>query len=747
MKTIFERVLDLTRDGLLCLSLKDRSIVQANRGLLEMLDIVGEPDELVGKSLDDLVSDSGDVERLWDRLSASGELRREELNIRTLSGKDRCVVFDAQVRESKACEDSVVEVFTRDITERKAAEEALRRSERRNRSLLEVLPDLMFEIDEQGTFKDYHASDPGLLAVPPETFLGKKCDEVLPPNVSSLTLEHIPKAIESGAVQVYEYSLELGDENRFFEARMVAKENDSVLCIIRDITERITTENRLKESEERFRDVTFSMGDWVWELDPDDVYTYCSPQVEQILGYTPDELLGRKTPFDLMPPEEARRVQQVRDKTVAVSRIARDVENWNLTKDGRRVCLLTNATPILDESGGFMGTRGVDKDITIRKRMEEEALKAHKLASLGVLAGGIAHDFNNILTSVMGNLSLARSLTPGVADAHERLAEAEKALIRAKDLTHQLLTFAKGGAPVLRSSSIEGLVRDSVGFALAGANVDCEMDLPEDLWPVHIDEGQVSQVIQNLVINAVQAMPDGGSLQVNARNLETEGGAHGDLDPGRYVGVSIRDEGLGIPQRHLARIFDPYFTTKQKGSGLGLAVSYSVMKNHGGQITVHSELDKGTTFEILLPVSDRSPPAAVEPVTTGFRGSGRILVMDDEDIVSEVIQSLLVEAGFEVTCVSDGEAAIESYGEAQGTDHAFDAVILDLTVPGGMGGKEAIKRLRKLDPDVRAVVSSGYYNDPVMAEFRRYGFRSVAAKPFKAGELADAVKAALEDSS
>jgi CheY-like chemotaxis protein len=372
--------------------------------------------------------------------------------------------------------------------------------------------------------------------------------------------------------------------------------------------------------------------------------------------------------------------------------------------------------------------------------LEEELLKAQKLESLGVLAGGIAHDFNNILTAVMGNISLARMRTVPGDKLDKWLGDAEKATERAKDLTQQLLTFSKGGAPVKRIIAVERAIRDSASFALRGTAVKSLFRCAADLWPVEADEGQMVQVFNNLFINAGQAMSGAGILTIAAANVPVAAQDSLLLTAGNYVKITVADQGTGIPAEHLRRIFDPYFTTKEHGSGLGLAVTYSVIKNHGGHIQVASECGVGTTFTVFLPASDKTVDASAPAAEVRLAGKGRVLLMDDEDIVIVVGSEMLTELGYEVTIARDGASAVALFAEARGAGKPFARVVLDLTIPGGMGGKEAIGLIRELDPTVWAIVSSGYSNDPVMAEFLGYGFNAVVSKPYKVDELGQALQ-------
>ncbi|OPZ81551.1 MAG: Blue-light-activated protein [bacterium ADurb.Bin429] len=384
--------------------------------------------------------------------------------------------------------------------------------------------------------------------------------------------------------------------------------------------------------------------------------------------------------------------------------------------------------------------------MTEKRRLETELQRAAKLESLGILAGGIAHDFNNVLTAILGNLSLARVLAAPSDAVYPKLQEAEKAALHAKALTQQILTFSRGGTPVKRIISMAELLRETVAFALPGSSVACELAIADGLWPVEVDPGQVTQVIHNLVVNADQATSFGGSVCVRACNYMVPHGDMLPLEPGSYIRIEVEDQGIGIEPEDLPKIFDPFFTTKPDGSGLGLATAYSIVRNHHGYITVDSEVDIGTTFTIYLPaMPDAVIPQLAAEAAVPVISFGRILVMDDETLVLETVESMLEVLGYEVVGVTDGEAAIAEYDEALRTGMPFDAVLLDLTMRGGIGGQEVMARLLQIDPRVRAIVSSGYSNDPIMADCREYGFRTGIAKPYKVSELSDVVRRVIAE--
>ena len=406
-----------------------------------------------------------------------------------------------------------------------------------------------------------------------------------------------------------------------------------------------------------------------------------------------------------------------------------------LLKDGRVIDRYS--APMFATDGRCYGRVWYFRDITERKHLEEERLRYTKLESLGHLAGGIAHDFNNILTAILGNISLAMLGDSPGDGRQERLLRAENACQQARALAQQLLTFAKGGAPVKEVISVAASLAESAAFACSGSQVRCETAFPENLRALEVDPGQIGQVFQNLIINAIQAMPNGGTIKICAANLSLDEVNHLSLSPGDYVKISIQDQGMGIPIEHLPKIFDPYFTTKQKGSGLGLATSYSIINHHQGHISVESKMEQGSTFHIYLPASDQKLVPALQQEKQVIPGQGRILVMDDEEMVREVLGKMLVKLGYEVRFAQDGAQAIEIYRQAREHGDAFDAVILDLTVPGGMGGKEATTQLLEIDPQVKVIVSSGYSDDPIMAEPQKYQVSAVIAKPYRVSDLSE----------
>jgi PAS domain S-box-containing protein len=423
------------------------------------------------------------------------------------------------------------------------------------------------------------------------------------------------------------------------------------------------------------------------------------------------------------------------------------------SRSGVRLADLS-VSPIAAKDGSKIGMVLVFRDITEKQKMEAELFKARKLESLGVLAGGIAHDFNNILTGVITNLFMAKVKVKADADTYELLAEAEKASFRASKLVKQLLTFSKGGAPVKEAVSLKNVIEDAVGFCLSGSNVNYRLDIPADLRLVEADKGQIDQVLNNLVINADQSMPGGGTIVVSAENVTIESSKLPAEDPlgglreGNYVRVSVADEGIGIPRENLEKIFDPYFTTKPNGNGLGLTIAYSIVKGHKGIITVDLEPGKGTVFSFYLPVAKSMAKRYASQRTVGSEEDVasriNVLVMDDDNSVRTVISQLLKNSGYSVFCTATGEETIAEYDRALKSGAPFDVVVMDLTIPGGMGGREAVGKLLELDPKARVVVSSGYSNDSILANFRAYGFCGVIAKPFDIDEFLKVIRKATD---
>jgi len=515
----------------------------------------------------------------------------------------------------------------------------------------------------------------------------------------------------------------------------------------REIRDRQQAHVALLQSMERYRLLFDRNIAGVFQTDRNGRISITNRAFASMLGYDNTDELGGRSITDLATePHEIERF-------LGELSFRREIHNRELTmtaRDGRTVTLLMNAGRIDDTHGEGEVIEGIAIDISDRNRAEEDRrrlefqlLQGQKLESLGVLAGGIAHDFNNMLMAILSNISLAKRSAAESPEILRRLNEAEKVCLRATGLTQQLLTFSKGGRPIRKTVPIAGLVGEAAAFAARGSNCNLDCRTHNEIWTAEIDEGQIVQVIQNLVLNAIQAMPDGGAITVTTNNTHLTEGDVPALEAGRFVEIAVIDTGVGIPESDLDRIFDPFFTTKTSGSGLGLATAFSIVRSHGGAIVVRSEPDRGSRFAVYLPASDKSQVDAEVRVEDSGQGHGRLLIMDDDEAVRSAAAELLETIGYEVDTAADGSAAIDLYTQAMESDRPFDAVVLDLTVPEGVGGRETMARLLEIDPRVKAIVSSGYSTDPVMANYREHGFSGVAVKPYSLAELAQTLKSAI----
>ena len=533
-------------------------------------------------------------------------------------------------------------------------------------------------------------------------------------------------------------------------AKHLLNDDGSLKALVTSITDigdiKESAEN-LKTEKERLAVTLRSIGDGVITTDVAGNVVLLNAVAEIICGWSQKEALGKElgSIFNLVSLHNRLPLENPVKEVLATRTIVEMTSHSTLiSRDGTERIIADSAAPILNESGDILGVVLVFRDVTEKTRTENELFRARKLESIGVLAGGIAHDFNNYLTAILGNISLAQMNPALDGRTKAMLDRAEVASNRARDLTQQLLTFSKGGAPVRRLASIRQLLVDSADFAVRGANVRCEFDIEESLFPVEIDTGQMSQVISNLVINANQAMPDGGVIRISAGNAKASCPPGHCVPAADYVKIIVRDEGIGIPDEYLDRVFDPYFTTKQQGSGLGLASVYSIIKNHDGFINVSSTVGVGTTFEINLPALATAHVEVIPDTRGSISSSGKILILDDDGLILEVLSEILSSLGYDVVGTLDGAETCEKYIQAHDRGEPFDVVVMDITIPGGMGGQEAIPHILAVDPQARVIVSSGYAHDPIMANYKDYGFVSALAKPYDVSTVGTAIKNVMD---
>lgn len=512
-----------------------------------------------------------------------------------------------------------------------------------------------------------------------------------------------------------------------------------------EIDERRQAEESLAAEKERL-DVTLrSLRERVIATDTEGKILLFNKAAENSTGWTQEEAIGQPLDvvFHIINEKTRERCEKPIEKIIKLGgTIGLANHTVLISRDGTERLIDTSGATIYDKEDNIIGVVLIFRDITEKRKIEEELLKVQKLESIGMLAGGIAHDFNNILAIILGNAELAEIYSPG-DKVLERLARIENAAFRAEGLTQQLLTFAKGGAPIKETASISKLIKDTAGFTLSDSNVKCELFSPDDLWPVEIDIGQMSQVVNNLIINAREAMPKGGTIEIKAENIIVGTEEEMALPEGKYIKLSFKDQGVGISKEQLPKIFDPFFTTKEGSSGLGLSTTFSIIKKHGGLITAKPNAGAGTTFYIYLPASSREILTKKEVEERPFVGQGRILLMDDEEDLRNTVGEVLNGFGYEVELAKDGAEVIEMYQKNREAGKPFDVLVMDLTIPGGMGGQETIRKLIEINPEVKAIVSSGYSNDPVMSDFKKYGFCGFIAKPYNFKELAEALNKIL----
>ena len=629
---------------------------------------------------------------------------------------------------------------------RKNSEEALRESEAKYRLLIENQSDLVVKVDPEGRFQFVSPTYCQMFGRTEDELIGQTFMPLVHEDDREATaramqdLNHAPHTcyIEQRAKTVH------GWRWLAWSDKAVFGENGEMIAIVgvgRDINDIKMAQLRLQESEQKFKTLINKIDDSVFVHPFEEKGYGCFVEVNDTAikryGYSRTELLSLG-PSDIVLLDDKSNLVRMGIRKELAKKGHLIFEAQHRTKTGDVFPVEISAT-IVDVQGTKM-ILAVCRDISQRKKAEEAMQKIERLEATGTLAGGIAHDFNNILTSVFGHISLARSELSPDSKVYMFLEKAENSITRATKLTRQLLTFSRGGAPIKEKLKIEDLCRETAEFDLTGSGISLDIHSHEGLWDIEADLGQIQEAISNLVINARQAMDGSGTIQISLENLVVNAGDLPELDKGRYVKIQVRDEGKGIPDDVLNRIFDPYFTTKSKGNGLGLAMVFSIIQQHGGYVHVNSELKFGSTFTLYLPAaiptSELKEPAKELSSARPVKGrSGRVLVMDDDLDVLDLLRAMFEKIELELVTVEDGRAAVDRFLEAHQTERPFDMVILDLTVPGGMGGKDTIPELKKIAPEIPVLVSSGYSSDPIMANFKDYGFSGIIEKPYTLAKI------------
>ncbi len=681
--------------------------------------------------------------------------RRVSVNYRIM-GKDDCLIDINEhcwiSRNDEDCEivcDGVL-IPNRDS---QFITDELHRWDRELQSLTSNLPDIVGRVDRRNRLLYLNRWWDSANPLPPERYLGKQLSDLeLSSTVAKIFEEKIQEVFQQETIESIEISYPTSRGMRIFDVRFCPESNSvkpmpSILFIWRDVTDARMAELAFKESDEKFKQLAEAIDSvfWIWDTKLQQMI-YVSPAYERLWGGDAQKLMNN--PFAwlaIVLPEDRVRVENLFLKRLDGKTL--DIE-YRIIRKNDEVRWVHNRTfPVEEPSGEISRIIGLAQDVTERKKWEEEQVRAAKLESLGLLAGGLAHDFNNLLTAIVGQLSLAKYGLEHSNPLFPRIIEAEQASLRAQDIARQLLTFSKGGVPVKKEVSLKNILEENVRLVLAGSKIKPVFQISSDLWPVNIDVGQICQVIHNLVINARQAMAEGGECIVQAYNLSQDDAEKAELpraSHGQWVRIEIIDKGIGISKENLTKIFDPYFTTKPTGSGLGLATSYSIIKSHGGFLSAESKLSSGSTFSFVLPANPKKETFE-QPVETTVRlGHGKILIMDDESQIRQVLGEMIETCGYHSQATKDGEEALRVFNQAQISGDPFSAVILDLTIPGGLGGKDVINQLLDMDPHVRAIVVSGYSNDPVLANYQDYGFKGRVAKPFNLVDLSVVLNAVIE---
>lgn len=629
------------------------------------------------------------------------------------------------------------------LSARRRESEALRKSEVRFRAIADRVPSIIWQLDATGqplfinrTWYEYTGSTP-------EQYIQDSGQLYIHPDDWQPLITSLGECIKAGKPWHREFRLRSRDGNYgWFLGHGVPlySADGSLECFVGqsvEITDLHLAHEALLAEKQRLSVTLHSIGDGVVTTDTNGRVSLLNREGEYLTGWTQGEALGKPLEEVFHIVHEFTRLP-IEDPVKRVLRTGKTVELANhtvlISRDGRERIIADSAAPIRDSSGSIAGTVLVFRDSTQKEKLAEEMLRSSKLESLGVLAGGIAHDFNNLLATVLGNISMVERYPGDKNGSLTCITEARQACLRAKDLTQQLLTFAKGGVPVKKIASLNEVIIESSRFALHGSSAQIVYDIAPDLYTVMMDSSQISQVLHNIVLNAAQAMPNGGVVRISAHNEPNH-------PSGKMVRLSIADTGTGIKPEHQIKIFDPYFTTKSNGTGLGLASAYSIVKKHEGELTVESIAGHGTTFHILLPAHDE-PTAQLTKANSSpdvIPGQGRLLILEDDRMLARMLKAMLTNLGYDPIVAYTGNQAIDIYREAMTSNQPFAGCLFDLTLTGSINGAETLDHIRQIDPDIKALVCSGYSNDQIVADFKKHGFFGMVTKPYAIEDISNAV--------
>jgi len=727
----------------------DGNILDVNDNACRMLGY--ERDELVGANLSKIDNDwRSPVNVDLDVLLVDERNVFERENIH----KDGSVIsVEVSVKVVSREGKGIVNGFVRDISERKQTEKALRERKQRLKNLTNNLPGVIYQffVKLDGDMGFHYISERSIDVLGVDNNLPDIFERVS----ACIPIEdraRFMKSIHHAALTVSKWKYEgrfitPAGEEKYVRGVSIPEQRPGEVVfngMVLDITEQKRAEDALDESRKRYQELVESINESVWEIDATGRFTYISPSIEKLIGYKQAEVIGR-LPYEFAYVEGMEKLKGRFHDSIGNHDSFTAVEGIIVHKRGAHITVEVSGNPFYIKEGRFGGYRGILRDISETKKIHEEMIKSQKLESIGTLAGGIAHDFNNLLMGILGYIGLAKLNVQQEMVVERSLSKAEESCMRAKELVQRLLTFSRGGDPMMKPIDIRNAVRESVKLVLSGSDVQCRYYLAKHLHPVRADEVQIRQAIGNIVINAVEASPAGGTISVKGENVH-----YRRKEDNPFIKVTISDRGKGISKDSLKNIFDPYFTTKDmgalKGTGLGLSISYSIIKKHGGDITVQSDVGKGTSVSIYLPAfEDITQAKSIEddnlPVSGCPEASAkRILIMDDEELVRSFMEETISFLGYSVTTCAEGAKAVDIYREAMASGRPYDLVVLDLTIRGGLGGQDTIQRLLDIDPAVTAIICSGYIDDPVISHYGAYGFKGAWVKPVSIEQIKTTLK-------